>query len=296
MQEHKDTHEDKTEMKPEKAKEIVSKSKKIEGWFSTDAAMLFALIDEAQKQYKIEGDVFEIGSHHGKSTVFLGAMIENREENLIVCDLFNDQQLNFSRSGMGDLAILKQNLSKFFDENLSISILQRDSKTLSREIIGDNFRFFHIDGGHNCDEALSDLNLAAACIIDNGVIILDDPFKPEWPGVTEALIRFLDGQRDYCASVIGFNKLVIVKKEYRDLYLNTIKNPHKRQMYELSFPWKIKELPFNGCPLDIFYIPTHLTENRLASSTRKFYRRHHWLKNPILRPIIAATKAIIKQI
>lgn len=44
---------------------------------------------------------------------------------------------------------------------MKISVHQKNSTNLSVGEIGNDYRFFHIDGGHDCEETLSDLRLAA---------------------------------------------------------------------------------------------------------------------------------------
>ena len=58
-----------------------------------------------------------------------------------------------------------------------------------------DYWFFHIDGGHNPDEALHDLHLAASSTITQAAIVIDDPLTPVWPGVAEAIFRFLDSDQ-----------------------------------------------------------------------------------------------------
>lgn len=98
-------------MRPSEAREITRKSRNIQGWFSDKAAMLFAWLDEIQQTNGITGDVFEIGCHHGKSTMLLGAMVQPHREKLGVCDLFGDQDANISGSGKGDSELFRRNLS-----------------------------------------------------------------------------------------------------------------------------------------------------------------------------------------
>lgn len=50
--------------------------------------MLFALIDEIQKERGIAGDLFEIGTHYGRSALCLAAMADAKHEQLGLCDLF----------------------------------------------------------------------------------------------------------------------------------------------------------------------------------------------------------------
>ncbi len=264
-------------MKPDKAINITQKSKNINGWFSSEAAMLFAWIDEIQQLNGITGDIFEIGCHHGKSTVLIGAMVELPGEKLCVCDLFDNQEVNISGSGKGDLEIFKRNLS-IFNTGLKVEILKKNSNTLKVNEIGHNFRFFHIDGGHNCEETLSDLRLAAESIIEKGIIALDDPFRQEWPGVTEALIRFLDENRQYCAIIVGFNKLILTRINTSNLYLREIRRAGIRQAYKLGYPWHIKELSFCGYPLQIFYVPTYLVKRTPVFYIKKYIRNHNWMR------------------
>jgi len=256
--------------------------------------MMFAWIDEIQQDNRIVGNIFEIGCHHGKSTTCLGAMVNVQDEQLCVCDLFGDQDTNISGSGSGDLEKFNHNMAPAIESGLEVRIFQKNSTTLTSEEIGGNYRFFHIDGGHNCEEALSDLKLAADSLVEKGVIVLDDPFRPEWPGVTEAFMRFLDGNSQFRAIAVGFNKLIMVRKDCAELYLEEIRLQKRREDYGLFFPWQVKELPFYGYPLLIFYVPTYLAKNSFGTLVRKMYRNHGWMSSPILRPFTSLVKTTIR--
>ncbi len=251
-------------MNPEKTRQIYERPdyKAIDGWFSDEAALLFAWIDEIHETENIIGNIFEVGCHHGKSTVFLSALLRNQEI-LMVCDIFDDQELNPSTSGCGDYTIFQNNMASVGASGVlrRMKVFQQRSDTLKVEDIGDRYRFFHIDGGHNCDETLYDLRLASQATIGNGVIVLDDPFRPEWPGVTEALIRFLDECNRFRAIIVSFNKLVLVRHDHVDLYLQGIrpegisKAPalDRDQAFRLDEGWYKKQLPFLGYPLLIYF-------------------------------------------
>ena len=135
--------------------------------------------------------------------MILGGLVEAGQEKLCVCDLFGDQESNVSESGSGDREILYRNLKPTIERGVELEVIQKNSNALSVEEIGSHYRFYHIDGGHNADETLFDLRLAASCVIDKGVIAIDDPFRHEWPGVTEAIVRFLDEFADFRAIVSG---------------------------------------------------------------------------------------------
>jgi len=270
-------------MRANEAKAIAKQVEKIGGWFSTQAAMLFALLDEIQRENEISGEIFEIGCHHGKSTVLLGAISLQEKKRLAVCDLFGDQETNVSASGCGDREIFERNMSKHIAQGLQMEVFQQNSAALKPEEIGGPFRFFHVDGGHNCDEALGDIELGAATLHDAGVIVVDDPFRPEWPGVTEAVIRFLDQNDEYCSLLVGFNKMVLVKKAHAEHYKPSLQDESLLESYGLGHPWRTKELPFHTGTLTIFHVPTYIAGNSLKSLAVKYYRKNPWMKQLLSR-------------
>jgi len=277
-------------MNPAKAKLLSKQSKAIPGWFSTDASMLFAWIDEIQKRNNIEGDCFEIGCHHGKSAVLLASMVEPGKEKLAVCDLFGMQSDNVSRSGNGDLDAFNRNMQPIRDSGVGINIFQKNSATLTASEIGQTYRIFHVDGGHNPDEALIDLRLAAECTIESGAIILDDPFRTEWPGVTEALIRFLDERPEFQAIMTGFNKLVVTREKWSGLYVAALDSSSQRDTFGFSYPWRVKEMPFHGTVLRVFYVPDYLQRKSLGNLARWVYNKSDLLASS--REKRASVKAI----
>jgi hypothetical protein len=198
-------------MKPQAVRKITRRSRRVEGWFTSDAAGLFGLIDELQKEADVCGDLFEIGAHHGKSAVLLGAMARSGDT-VGVCDVFGRQDANVSSSGAGDRAIFEGNMRQIAPA-AELAVYEKLSSVLTAEEIGGagRYRFFHIDGGHFVEEALADLRLAAEVLHEHGVIVLDDPFHPDWPGVTEAAVRFLQEHDEYAAIALGFNKLVFTR-------------------------------------------------------------------------------------
>lgn len=260
-------------MKPAQVRELVKQSKAIPGWFSGEAAMLFAWVDEIQKRNNIQGDTFEIGCHHGKSALLLGSVLDSTKEKLAVCDLFGMQGDNVSRSGNGDREAFSKNLKPVTDAGVNVEIFQKNSANLTATEIGNSYRMFHVDGGHNPDEALIDLKLAAQCTVDAGVILLDDPFRTEWPGVTEALIRFLDEHPEFQALMVGFNKLLLARVQSSDIYLNEFEATKQRETYGFGYPWRVKEMPFHSAALRVFYVPDYLQKKSVGNLARMVYHK-----------------------
>lgn len=239
-------------MDPSEVRRVAGSFRRIGGWFSADAAAFFGLIDEAQKQEGLTGDLFEIGVHHGRSAVLLARMALPSER-LRVCDVFARQDLNASESGSGDRRRLEQNLARVAP-SADYEILERSSLELSRETIGTGYRFFHIDGGHSKEEALSDLDLAADVLMPGGVIAVDDPFRHEWPGVTEALGDFCRAS-SYRPFAMGFNKIILADPEARTVYLTALNS--KEWEYFNRLVYTRKDTPVFGSPTAVYFIPSY---------------------------------------
>jgi hypothetical protein len=235
--------------------------RKIAGWFSKEAAQLLALLNEVQKKNQLHGDIFEIGVHHGKSALFLHRFLSN-DEKMQVCDLFEDQKSNTSVSGMGDKAIFLQNIARILGKS-PIQIHEKLSGELTVEEIGSSYRMFHIDGGHSFEEALADLTLASRAIHPYGIIILDDPFRSEWPGVTEAALEFLKQSPGFSPLAIGFNKLLLVRNQYHALYSQALDSVALRAEYGLGYPWAYKVMELSGRSLRCYYMPSYLQKPTL---------------------------------
>jgi len=239
--------------------------------------MLFAWIDEIQKSHGIEGDIFEIGVHHGKSAVLLGSLLDPGREELAVCDLFEDQGQNVSGSGFGQRHLFERNMASCLPGGIKVRIFSRSSSKLTPEETGTNYRLFHVDGGHTPEEALGDLRFAARVTIAEGVIAVDDPLTPVWPGVAEAIFRFLSEDRRFCALVAAFNKLLLVQRDSAQLYAQALDSEESQATYGLGYPWHSKVTPFMEHPMRVFFVPTSVRPHSIRTKLIRSYHRHRWL-------------------
>lgn len=254
----------------------------ISGWFSFEAAMLFALIDEVQKTNGIGGNLFEIGTHHGRSAVLLANMLAPTAEHLGICDIFDQQGENVSHSGSGNRQVFENNVCPQLPRPDSMRVFACLSDQLDPEVIGGGYRIFHIDGGHNTDEALGDLRLAARTIVKGGVIILDDAFRDVWPGVSEALILFLREYPDMAGLAVGYNKMFFTHRDSIETYREALLDRARLAEYRIRFPAHVKQVSLADSRVLIYYVPESLKQPTLRNFSRRIIRSWGSRSLPVL--------------
>jgi hypothetical protein len=185
-------------------------------------------INACQRELGIAGHVGEIGVHHGKLFILL-YLLADGTENALAIDIFGAQDLNVDNSGKGDLAVLTHNLKSYAGETARLKIISGDSTTLTGEDLtgaaGGKLRLLSIDGGHLARIVRHDLNTAATSLGEGGVVILDDFFNPEFPGVGEGTNQFFlfDNGRageKLAPFLIGMNKVYLTTEAYASRYID----------------------------------------------------------------------------
>jgi hypothetical protein len=194
----------------------------VQGWCLEDLFKTINLLDESDINKK--GGVLEIGVHHGKFFILLNQIVTS-EFNSYAVDVFDNQELNIDKSGLGSLEIFKSNLENYDRHNgKNTKIIKGDSTDPSldlKKLIGlGSLRFISIDGGHTVEHTVADLILSNELINNQGVVILDDILNYHWLGVIEGVGRFLDKRPTLVPFAIGHNKLYLAKLTYRDFYFN----------------------------------------------------------------------------
>ena len=182
----------------------------IPGWFSPDACLMFMAYHQLLAEAGVDGDVMEIGVHHGLSAVAVAAL-RGEGRRFVAVDLFEDLQAqNVSGSGDGNKTLFLQNMRRFHPDLDFVTTIAASSDTLSGDDLGRTFSFCHLDGGHSATEAYGDLELAVAISQPGGLVALDDYFNPAYPGVGEAAVSFaLEHPGALRPVAIGFNKVLL---------------------------------------------------------------------------------------
>jgi hypothetical protein len=202
--------------------------KRVSGFCEVGLGEMLSTLNSVQDD---TGDIIEIGVFHGKSFLPL-TFLRDGAERLIAIDCFGKQEHNLDQSGVGSYEMLTKHVKRAHGlEALPswLTIISADSMTLSAVDITDNARIFSIDGSHTAEATFADLLLADECLGDDGVIILDDCFNCDWPGVVSGLSQYLsESDRDCSTSLvpfaIGFNKVFLSRKARHSKYLSAFES------------------------------------------------------------------------
>lgn len=195
----------------------------VTGFLQPEVLLLLDVLNSAQRAKQVSGAVAEIGVHHGK--LFIGLQLLQRPgEKSVAIDIFGDQDLNVDGSGHGDLQKFVNNVNLWSSMD-DVVIQQGDSTKLLpeqlRELAGGDIRFFSVDGGHTDEIVFSDMKLAEATLADGGIVIADDVFNQQWPGVAVGTLRYLEdsaGGAGLAPFLIGFNKVFFAQPAYCGFY------------------------------------------------------------------------------
>jgi hypothetical protein len=187
----------------------------VHGWVGERIPFILKFVRELHDADNVEGDILEIGVHHGK-LFFLLAAASRDTERCIAVDLFEDQQKNLDHSGKGSLTIFDQHLRSFFPELAPrVTAVSADSMSFTpatvRERLGTNgVRLMSVDGGHTVSHVMNDMQIAQELLVSGGVVLLDDFFGVHWPTVTEGFYKYMDvANRRLAPFLIFQNKLFL---------------------------------------------------------------------------------------
>lgn len=200
------------------------KERKISGWM--DMAEIYALFKmrSVQLEHGVDGNVAEIGVHHGLFLSFLTAFAAE-DDKTVAIDLFESlQSFNYDDSGKGSLQSVTENLKSLgfnLDNFVNITI---NSMNLSPETLEEKhlvpFRMFSVDGGHSFETTMNDILIAAKVLHPLGVIAVDDALgvTAGWSGVTDALFAFVNSQTEVVPFFLSRKKMYLCFRDAHKYY------------------------------------------------------------------------------
>lgn len=234
-------------MKKSDVRDYLRSTAGVKGWFFPIDVSLFAAVDEIQRMEGVKGNLFEIGVHHGKSTILL-AKVKRADEVLGVCDIFEDQGLNKDASGKGDREIFLGNMRSLAGvEEGGLRVFSKSSSDLTVDDTTGACRFFHIDGGHWPEIVLSDLKTADRALLPEGVVAVDDVFNPNWPGVGEGFYRFIREVPDRLIPIaIGANKVFLARPQFAETFRKYCSPPEEISALIETAPFSFEDKDWLG--------------------------------------------------
>ena len=202
----------------------------VQGWCNPRTLEILAELGELQDEEGVSGGSAEIGVFHGKLLIALH-LLRSPGTRTLAIDLLEQQQLNLDHSGSGDSSQFRRNLEANCPDADAVEMMARDSLDLGEEDVlailerHGRFRWFSVDGGHTVDHATNDLRLADRLTAAGGIVVVDDYYNQDWPGVHEAFARryILDNPR-----------LVPFMFAFAKLYLTTLGH-HQRYFRAMGF-------------------------------------------------------------
>lgn len=193
----------------------------INGWFHKEEAQMFLWLDYIQKKENVSGNLFEIGTFEGKSSLMLALMTNPENEKLGLCDLFGGMDWD-PEWGNINRAVIVDHLKSFFNDMNFIKIYEKRSNELTENECN-NCRFVHVDGGHSEEDTLSDLKLASKSIIQKGLVVIDDLYLQNLPSVTDGIYKFLTNENSLVPVAMFAKKLLLCKPGAYDFYMKNLK-------------------------------------------------------------------------
>ncbi|WP_419767641.1 class I SAM-dependent methyltransferase [Arcobacter sp.] len=164
---------------------FIEKALECKGWTSKEKLNL--IFDLIQKIEHLNGDILEIGSAWGRSTVLI-ALSSNKKV------------WSIDPHTGGIVAISEKKPQNSFDEfctNLEknfildkVNILKYTTKEVyEKKLLPNtlNFSFIFIDGLHTAEAVALDFKLAYSKLIKNGILVFDDYFEKSIPEYTKMI-------------------------------------------------------------------------------------------------------------
>ena len=242
----------------------------VTGFLEPGNLPVLEVLDRAQQSRRVSGAVAEIGVHHGRLFIALH-LLQRGSGKSVAIDLFGDQELNIDNSGRGDMEKFTDNVALWASMD-GVVLHQDDSTQLTPEALtekaGGPIRFFSVDGGHTAEIVYSDMRLAEATVADGGIVIADDVFNQQWPGVAVGTLRYLHDDAKLVPFAVGFNKVLFTQPAYADDYREAL-----RSAFSTGLRLQTEETVFDGHPVQYVAPVTPVDVIRRSETARSLYHR-----------------------
>jgi len=155
--------------------------------------VLLHLLGDLDGITDIPGDVLEIGSFKGKTTVFTSHAIEALEldKRLHTVDPYTNEasEVGCSDENIDSAYETFRRATDGLDNHEHVRAYSH--KALSR-FEDTTFSLVFVDGDHTYEGVMADYRNYSPLLADGGIMVFDDYANPSWPGVGRAVERIVD--------------------------------------------------------------------------------------------------------
>ncbi|MFN4142964.1 class I SAM-dependent methyltransferase [Aestuariivirga sp.] len=207
----------------------------VEGWFTDEAAAIWDCLLTYQRSAGVSGNLLEIGVWKGKSALLSVIHAQPNDIQLLVDPLDLKEALSHIRRTR---------------PNAKVDVFRGISRHLRKHSEYRNmlssFRWIHIDGRHSAQDVDVDLRLADDLLSDDGIVVLDDFFTPNYPQVTQAVFHYMFlNPSSFRLLLCGFQKGYLTRPLANAGYVDYVKTSLYRDMCQRGIDritiWKSTE-------------------------------------------------------
>jgi predicted O-methyltransferase YrrM len=213
----------------------------VRGMSSRFAATISGHVLRRQSELGIAGHFAEIGTFEGRFFIAMALGLAPGERALGI-DTFNwpnDGLLDLFHSHCARHGLAKERYTA----------IKGDVRQLSpddiRRTLGGPVRFWHVDGDHSRESLSADLDLAAATLHRQGLIVLDDMLHPGYPLLVVAVYQWLERHPDWRVlavidreDIVAAAKFVLCHKDLVPLFEQDLMDIFKAQHFVLGSEWE----------------------------------------------------------
>lgn len=245
--------------------------RRVDGWLTPLDAGMTATVSAFQGAEGLTGSVGEIGIHHGRMFLILALGLRPGEKAFAI-DVFDDQALNLDRSGRGDEAIFRANMASHGVDTNNVTVLRRSSLSLAwpeiERMVEQPIRLGSVDGGHTADVVAHDMALMESGLAEHGVVVLDDYFTAEFPGVSEGAARFLLSRPGALVPfAVGDSRILFCRPAWAERYQAALsRSPAMRHHIKDASMW-------GGMP-GLYFTPRRLMHRLRRTRVARAMRDH----------------------
>lgn len=190
------------------------------GWFDPAVVSTIGAIDDYQRAAQIFGPLAEIGVFCGKSFLPL-AICARDDEYAVAVDPF-ELGTTIDRFDANCQLVLTP------EQRQRVTVHQKSSSDITAgDLVKDEtdcqvFRVFSVDGDHRYESTLGDLTTAIGFLDQRGIIMLDDVWNRDHPGVSEALHDFIDNHKEIVPFCFSKQRTFLSRSASAEDYRNAL--------------------------------------------------------------------------